>query len=126
MATEGAVGNGREEALATYVEQRSRRGDLDHVIETIDDFCYRRSFMMNVGDEKGEILEGTIRRAQPVRLLELGAYCGYSALRTIRAMPPAARLWSIEIRPANVAIARRVVDHAGVGRRGHRGRRIAR
>ena len=35
--------------------------------------------MINVGDEKGEILDAAIRRAEPRRLLELGTYCGYSA-----------------------------------------------
>src|SRR3712207_7228347 len=45
---------------------------------------YGQSFMMNVGDEKGEILDDAIRRAAPKRLLELGTYCGYSALRTAR------------------------------------------
>ena len=54
---------------------------------------------MNVGDEKGEILDAAIRRAQPRRLLELGTYCGYSALRTARVMPDDAHLYSIEFSP---------------------------
>jgi len=73
--------------------------------------------MMNVGDEKGEILDAAIRVAEPRLLLELGTYCGYSALRTIRAAPDGARLFSIEFNPANAEIARRVLDHAGVGDR---------
>jgi catechol O-methyltransferase len=108
------VGDGREEAPAAYVEQSSRKGDLDDVTNAIDDFCSHRSLMMNVGDEKGGILERAIRSAQPARLLELGAYCGYSALRTVRAMPQHARLWSIELNPSNAGIARRIWDHAGV------------
>ena len=72
---------------------------------------------MNVGDEKGAILDAAIRRAQPRRLLELGTYCGYSALRTARVMPPDAHLYSIEFSPDNAAIARRILDHAGVGDR---------
>lgn len=114
LTTHWQVGDGREEALAAFVEQNSRRGDLDDVINAIDHFCYRRSLMMNVGDEKGRILEQAIGRVQPTRLLELGTYCGYSALRTIRAMPQHARLWSIELLPANARIARRIWDHAGV------------
>ena len=134
LTTHWQVGDGREEALASYVEQSSRKGDLDDVINTIDDFCYHRSLMMNVGDEKGAILERAIRRAQPARLLELGTYCGYSALRTIRAMPQHARLWSIELNPANAGIARRIWDHADVagqatvvvGSLGDQGQTIAR
>lgn len=81
MSTRGQVGDGREEALARYVEARARPGDVDDAIRVIDEFCYRHSSMMNVGDEKGEILDRAVRRAQPRRLLELGTYCGYSALR---------------------------------------------
>jgi catechol O-methyltransferase len=73
--------------------------------------------MINVGDEKGAILDGAVRRARPQRLLELGTYCGYSALRMARVMPGDARLYSIESNPANAQIARRIWDHAGVGDR---------
>jgi catechol O-methyltransferase len=117
MSTRGQVGDGREEALARYVEGQARPGDVDDAIRVIDEFCYRHSVMMNVGDEKGEILDGAVRRAQPRRLLELGTYCGYSALRMARVMSEDARLWSIEFNPANAAIARRIWKHADVGER---------
>lgn len=51
------------------------------------------------------------------KLLELGAYCGYSALRMACVMPMGARLVSVEFSAANAAIARRIWDHAGVGDR---------
>ena len=111
------VGDGREEALAEHVLGRAPGGDLDAAIAAVDEFAYERSFMINVGDEKGEILDAAIRRAQPRRLLELGTYCGYSALRTVRAMPADAHLHSIEFVPANAEIARRILEHAGVGDR---------
>ncbi|MDQ3621432.1 MAG: class I SAM-dependent methyltransferase, partial [Verrucomicrobiota bacterium] len=80
-------------------------------------FCYGQSYMMNVGDEKGEILDAAIRRAAPRRLLELGTYCGYSALRTARAMPEGAHLTSLEFVAANAAIAGRILQHAGAADR---------
>src|SRR5256885_1141220 len=58
---------------------------------------------------------GGARRAAPRRLLELGTYCGYSALRTARVMPPGARLVSVEFNADNADIARRILAHAGVG-----------
>jgi catechol O-methyltransferase len=109
------VGDGREEALADYVLANARRGDAEDVIRVIDQFCMDRSAMINVGDEKGEILDRAVRRASPKLLLELGTYCGYSALRMVRVMPPGARVCSIEFNPANAAIARRIWDHAGIG-----------
>jgi catechol O-methyltransferase len=117
LRAEGQVDDAREEALAAYVLANARQGDVDDVIRVIDDFCYNRSFMMNVGDEKGEILDAAVRRVRPRRLLELGTYCGYSALRMVRVMPSYARLYSIELNPANADIARRIWDHAGVGDR---------
>jgi catechol O-methyltransferase len=109
------VGDGREEALAEYVVAHARQGDLDDVIRVIDEFCMTRSVMINVGDEKGEILDRAVRRASPKLLLELGTYCGYSALRMARLMPAGARLCSIEFNEDNAAIARRIWDHAGIG-----------
>ena len=109
------VGDGREEALADYVEAKARKGDPEDVIRVIDEFCMNRSVMINVGDEKGEILDRAVRRASPQLLLELGTYCGYSALRMARVMPADARLCSLEFSPDNAAIARRIWDHAGIG-----------
>ncbi|MDQ4020911.1 MAG: O-methyltransferase [Actinomycetota bacterium] len=117
LRADGPVGDAREEALAAYVVANARRGDVEDAIRVIDDFCYQRSFMMNVGDEKGEILDAAVRRVRPRRLLELGTYCGYSALRMVRVMPSDARLYSIELDPANAKIARQIWDHAGVGNR---------
>lgn len=117
LRSDWPVGAGREDALAAYVAAHARRGDVDDVIRVIDDFCYHHRFMMNVGDEKGAILDGAIRRVRPRRLLELGTYCGYSALRMVRVMPSDAQLYSVELSPDNAQIARRIWDYAGVGDR---------
>ncbi len=82
----------------------------------LDEYCYKESFLINVGDEKGAILDAAVRRAKPRRVLELGAYCGYSALRMAVAAPEA-RITSVEFNAANADIARRVWEHAGVGQR---------
>jgi catechol O-methyltransferase len=117
LQKEWQVGDGREEALGDHVVADAAPGDVDDAIRAIDAFCYDRSFMMNVGDEKGAILDAAIGRAEPRRLLELGTYCGYSALRTVRAMPGDAHLWSLEFNPDNAAVARRVLEHAGAADR---------
>ena len=117
LSRQWQVGDGREAALAARVTGEARGGDVDDVIRVIDDFCYHRSIMMNVGDEKGAILDRAVQRVRPRRLLELGTYCGYSALRMARAMPEDSMLCSIEFSPANADIARRILDHAGVSGR---------
>ena len=111
------VGDGREAALLRYVLQNARPGDLDDAIRTIDRFAYSKSFLINVGDEKGALLDAAIARGKPGLLLELGTYCGYSALRTVRVAPAGARLVTVEFNPDNAAIARRIFEHAGIADR---------
>ena len=57
LMTDWQVGDGREDAVADYVIEHARPGDVDHAIATIDEFAYKHSFLINVGDEKGAILE---------------------------------------------------------------------
>ncbi len=117
LTTEWQVGDGREEALAEYVTQNARAGSVADAIRVIDEFCYTRSFMINVGDEKGALLDAAVRRAAPRLVLELGTYCGYSALRMARALPADARIVSVEFNEANARVARRILEHAGVADR---------
>ena len=112
----GQFGDGREAAAAEYVEGYARRGDVDDVLAAIDRFAYEKSLLINVGDEKGALLDAAVRRADPRRALELGTYCGYSALRIARAAPTA-KVYSVEFSAANAEVARRIWAHAGVNDR---------
>jgi len=114
LLREWQVGDGRETALEKYVLAGARAGDVDDAIRVIDHFGRHVSFLINVGDAKGKILDRAVAQTQPRRLLELGTYCGYSALRMARVMPREARLYSVEFNAANAAIARRILAHAGV------------
>src|SRR4051794_6684292 len=75
LTSEWQVGDGREDALRAYVLEHARPGDLDDAIRVIDEFCYEQSFMINVGDEKGALLDAALRRVDPALILELGTYC---------------------------------------------------
>lgn len=116
LTTEWQVGDGREARLAEYVAKNAERGDAADAIRVIDEYCYTQSFLINVGDEKGAILDAAVKRANPARILELGTYCGYSSLR-MAAAAPGAKVASVEFNPANAAIARRIHEHAGVADR---------
>src|SRR4030081_3457217 len=73
----GQIGDGRETAGADYVVGNARQGDIDHVVANarqgdiddviakVDQFAYEKSFLINVGDEKGELLDAAVRRANP-------------------------------------------------------------
>ena len=112
----GQIGDGREAAAVDYVLANARAGDLDDVIATIDRFAYEESILINVGDEKGLLLDAAVRRSNPALALELGTYCGYGALRIARAAPKATVL-SVELAEVNADNARRIWAHAGVADR---------
>jgi catechol O-methyltransferase len=116
ITTTGQIGDGREAAAVDYVLKNAKAGDVDDVLATIDRFAYEKSLLINVGDEKGALLDAAVRRADPKLALELGTYCGYSALRIARAAP-AAKVLSVELAEANAANARRIWAHAGVADR---------
>jgi catechol O-methyltransferase len=116
ILTTGQIGDGREAAAVEYVLKNARAGDIDDVLATIDRFAYEKSLLINVGDEKGELLDAAVLRADPKRALELGTYCGYGALRIARAAP-AAKVYSVELAEANAVNARQIWAHAGVADR---------
>ncbi len=114
--TTGQLGDGREAAAADYVVAHARRGDIGDALAKIDDYAYEKSFLVNIGDEKGKLLDAAVRRSNPRLALELGTYCGYSALR-MAAVAPSARIISVELSAANAAVAQRIWNHAGVADR---------
>jgi catechol O-methyltransferase len=117
LLKEWQVGDGREQAVLEHVIATAPAGNVDAAIAAIDDFAYKQSFLINVGDEKGKILDGVLERAKPMRVLELGAYVGYSALRIARKLPPGGHLYTIEFNESNAGITRRMLAHAGVADR---------
>ncbi len=106
----------REEEALRFVREQAPRGDAEAVLEALDRFARERRFLMNVGDEKGRALDRIVLDVAPLQALELGAYCGYSAVRIGRLLAPTrGRLLSVERSPENAAISRAVVAHAGLG-----------
>src|SRR6201993_4920412 len=116
ITTTGQIGDGREAAAVEYVLKNAKAGDVDDVLATIDRYAYDKSILMNVGDEKGALLDAAVRRADPKLALERGTYCGYGALRIARAAPTA-KVYSVELAEANAVNARQIWAHAGVADR---------
>ncbi|BBZ22892.1 O-methyltransferase [Mycolicibacter hiberniae] len=116
VVTTGQIGDGREAAAVEFVLAKARPGDIDDVLARLDEFAYSKSLLINIGDEKGLLLDAAVKRVNPTLVLELGTYCGYSALRIARAAP-AARIYSVELAEANAVNARRIWEHAGVADR---------
>jgi len=101
----GETDDANKEALVARLLTDAPQGDVDAAIRVIDDFGRNTTWLMNVGDEKGPLLDDAVRRARPARLLELGAFCGYGGLRIASAMPEDARLYSGEMNPVNAGLS---------------------
>ncbi|EFJ19678.1 hypothetical protein SELMODRAFT_110441 [Selaginella moellendorffii] len=115
----GQVGDGREQRLLEHVVAEAEPGNPKSVLDVIDRYTASKgTWFMNIGDDKGPILDSVVERSNPRLALELGAYCGYSAVRIASRMKdPNGLLISIEMNPQNVQIARKMVEIAGLSDR---------
>jgi catechol O-methyltransferase len=84
--------------FAPPVSQESPLIRCEEMLRRIDAFCWGEERMMHVGDEKGAVLDAAVRSVTGHNCLELGTYCGYSALRIGRLLPEAGRLVSVDRR----------------------------
>jgi catechol O-methyltransferase len=105
----------RVEQALVHARAHARAGDPESVLAALDVFGRERSFLMNVGDHKGEILDAEVRSRRPARALEIGAFCGYSAVRIARLLREwNGRLVSLEANLRNARVARDMVALAGL------------
>eukprot|EP01018_Ginkgo_biloba_P023150 Gb_28366 [translate_table: standard] len=111
---EGQSPDDREQALLQYVLQNAEKGNPESVLKTIDNYT-QQTRLMNIGHEKGSILDATVQKFDPKVALELGTYCGYSAIRIASKMTkPESKLISVEMNTNNCNIARAIIEHAGL------------
>ncbi|KAF3908886.1 hypothetical protein AA313_de0204338 [Arthrobotrys entomopaga] len=74
-------GDGREEECLEYVQNKSDiQNKPEAVLEAIDEYGRTKKYLMNIGVEKGKIVRDVIAEQKPVTMVELGGYCGYSAI----------------------------------------------
>ena len=100
---------------ANYVAQHARAGDPADVLRTLDRFAAEERWLMSVGPDKGPLVEELAGRLpENARVLELGAYCGYSAILIAQAFGARASIVSIEIDADSVASASANVELAGL------------
>lgn len=68
-----------EYQMLQFVLNNSKKGDPANVIDKIDEFCMV-NWMMNLGPEKGKVVKEKAFNKNVKKVLEIGGYCGYSAL----------------------------------------------
>ena len=100
---------------AQYVALHAKPGDPEDVLRTLDRFAREERWLMSVGPEKGPlILELAQRLPANARILELGAYCGYSSIMIASAFGPQAQITSIDISPDAIATSQANANVAGL------------
>mmetsp|Transcript_22646 Transcript_22646/g.37417 ORF Transcript_22646/g.37417 Transcript_22646/m.37417 type:complete len:280 (-) Transcript_22646:501-1340(-) len=106
----------RERSLLGHVIRSSTEGDPDSVLDAMDEFwdTYFNGKGTTEWKLRGTALDKAIQSRPPQQAMELGTYCGYTAVRIGRLLPHGARLVSVEIEPLFAAIASKVVEHAGL------------
>ena len=100
----------RERSLLRHVIASSIESDPESVMGAMDVFwdTYFNGAGTQEWNIRGEALDAAVLKAKPGLVLELGTYCGYSAVRIGRLLPEGAKLVSIEIEPLFAAIASKV------------------
>lgn len=125
---------GTEQALLKHVElglgkrQREQTDDVGDlatfVLDSIDDFCLKRHWMMHVGNEKAIIIQQFVEECcsaskkpdRPLLFVELGTYCGYSSIMFAKTLRDAGRqfhFYSVEVVVQNARVAKELIQIAG-------------
>ena len=71
----------KEEEVLDLVRLKATKNDPKSVLKIIDTYAYKKTFLMNIGDQKGLLLEQAIKDSNAKNILELGVYLGYSTIR---------------------------------------------
>ncbi len=107
----------RPQRLLEYLLQQTTPDDPVLALKAMDDFARQKRFLMNVGDRKGKILVDALQRSGAGNVLELGTYCGYSAILMACHLGSEGHVDSLERNPAHAAVARAIIDHVGLSER---------
>lgn len=105
----------RPAQTAAYVVEHARQGDPEDVLRTLDRFAAEERWLMSIGPEKGPLIQEMAQRLPAnARILELGAYCGYSSITLAHAFGAQATVTSIEIDEVAVESSRANAEVAGL------------
>lgn len=100
--------------LLKHVLENANRGDVDNIINVMDNYCYTVERCIAVGDKKGKILDSCMMGTDPKIALELGTYFGYSALRIARLLGEDGTLYTVEANSAYADVARKIIKFANL------------
>ena len=98
------------------VKKNAIKNNPNSILKIIDDYAYKSTFLMNIGDQKGEILDKAIKDSRATNILELGVYLGYSTIRILNNMMDNSKLTSIEANEKFAQIAKEHIEISGLSK----------
>ena len=107
----------KEEEVLDLVRLKATKNDPKSILKIIDAYAYRKTFLMNIGDQKGLLLEKAIKDSNAKNILELGVYLGYSSIRILNSLREDSKLTSIEANEKFARIAKEHISIAGLSKK---------
>jgi catechol O-methyltransferase len=118
--------NGLERNLLNHIIDKAEPGNPESVLKAMDVF-WNQTFEKQGADKwnvRGQAIDKKLldkvaektrtNPMRPVRCLEMGTYCGYSALRIAMSLPENGRLLSVEKDALLASIATKIIEFAGL------------
>ena len=106
----------KELEVLELVKKKAIKNNPNSILKIIDDYAYKSTFLMNIGDQKGEILDKAIKDSRATNILELGVYLGYSTIRILNNMTDNSKLTSIEANEKFAQIAKEHIEISGLSK----------
>ncbi|CAE8627485.1 unnamed protein product [Polarella glacialis] len=112
----------KELALFRHVLATARPGDPQSACAAVEEFgndCNAGRWLKVAGGDKADVLLYALRLA-PLgagEVLEIGTYCGYSAMLMSAALPEGVRITTLEVDPVHAVLAMNILAFAGLSHR---------
>ena len=69
---------------------------------------------MSCGHEEGSLLRMIMRMIKPMNVLEIGTFCGYSAICMAEGIPEGGKVWTFEVNDEQEPFTRPWIERSGV------------
>ena len=102
-------------SVKNYVFKHAEQNNPDSILKAMDDFAKNNRFLMNIGNEKGFLLTNELKKlGSDISILELGCFCGYSAILMAKNLNELGKVVSLEINKTYAKNALEIIKYAGL------------
>jgi catechol O-methyltransferase len=102
-------------SVKNYVFKHAKQNNPDSVLKAMDNFAKNKRFLMNIGNEKGLLLTSELKKlGSDISILELGCFCGYSAILMAKNLNELGKVVSLEVNKTYAKNALEIIKYAGL------------